>query len=180
MKLYYLILNCVFLFLMLSCHRDTTNFGIENEQSISFDSLHFKRFDDGSPREIGYYRNGVLNGKFFVFDDSGAKIKEIEFRNGKRHGVFKEFYEGKLLFKEEYMNGKKHGDAVYFIPGGDFVHLEGTFLFDKKWGYWIENDAFGILRLTLYENDGQEVILYRDECYFGDGTEQPVPRSPPN
>jgi hypothetical protein len=180
MKLYFLILKSVFLFLMVSCHRDKTFLGTDNEDSISIDSLHIKRFNDGSPREIGYYRNGVLNGKFFVFDDSGAKIKEIEFRNGKMHGVCKEFYDGKMLSKEEYVNGKKHGDAVYFIPGGDFVYLEGTYQFDKKWGYWIENDAFGILRLTLFENDGQEVILYRDESYFRDGTEQPVPRSPPN
>jgi antitoxin component YwqK of YwqJK toxin-antitoxin module len=180
MKLYNLIINCGILFSMMSCYRDNTVHITDNEHSLSIDSLHFKRFDDGSPSEIGFYRNGLLHGKFYVFDDSGAKIKEMEFRNGKINGVYREFFEGKLLFQEEYKNGEEHGNAVYYISGGDFVHLEGTYQFDKKRGYWIEYDAFGVLRLTLYEDDGEEVILFQDESYFGDGTEQPVPRRPPN
>ena len=51
----------------------------------------------------GKILNGELNWKLKAFDDEGELIFEGEYINGKRNGIFIEYYDGEKISETEYL-----------------------------------------------------------------------------
>lgn len=76
-------------------------------QTVSADSLHL------DPAEGLVYFNGKpFTGTSQSFYPNGQMASSIEYRQGKKHGLYRKWYEdGLLSFESEYLDGKQHGTA---------------------------------------------------------------------
>ena len=94
-----------------------------------------------------YYVNGSnqKNGKYIKYDERGLVGVEINYVNGRPHGIAKEYYlpgygfpgDEKLKIEANYVNGKKHGIAkqyVYLTNGEEDLSDGKRFLF-MQWQY---------------------------------------------
>lgn len=87
---------------------------------------------------------------------NGNRIKLLKYKNGKQHGIQKEWYEnGKLKAEETYFEGKMHGAFRYWSEDGDLV---GNSLMDKGNGTIIKYFKNGRIR---------EEVQFKDNSYHG-------------
>ena len=65
------------------------------------------------------YKNGKKHGVQKAYYENGKLMREIPYKNDKIHGVAKGYYEsGKLASETPYQNGKKHGvEKAYYENG---------------------------------------------------------------
>ena len=66
---------------------------------------------------------GKLDGTLVWYSDNGVSIfSEQNYRNGKRNGVCKWFYNNGKLFKSiTYCDGVIHGEALYYSMDGNLT-----------------------------------------------------------
>lgn len=74
--------------------------------------------------KLEYYKNGVLNGKCYEYDDN-LLIAEGCYNMGKKHGYFTTYYKSDKPFsvcvKASYVNDKKDGLFQYFDRDGKLI-----------------------------------------------------------
>jgi antitoxin component YwqK of YwqJK toxin-antitoxin module len=76
-------------------------------------------YENNNLVETCKYINGKLQGKKEIFYLSGKVCSEENYKEGKRHGIFKEYDEqGNLIRKDEYDNGVIVGESLWFYPTG--------------------------------------------------------------
>ena len=114
----------------------------------------------------GEYKNGKRNGKGKEYYDYFAgKLKfEGEFLDGKRNGKGKEyscFYYGTLISDCEYLNGQRNGKFKEYYYNGK-LRAEGEYLNGKKWNIKFYAPS-GDSVYELKEGKGQ-VKEYNDFC----------------
>lgn len=66
---------------------------------------------DGSPHTLETYDAGERTGAFSTWNDDGKLISEGEFLNGKRHGTFRTYTNGKLDVESIWKNGVRQPDS---------------------------------------------------------------------
>ena len=85
---------------------------------------------------IENYKNGKLNGIRTVYFPNGKIAEEVNYTNGLKNGNYKSYSEtGINLEDSNYKNGKYEGKAVYRDPLGN-IAAEGNYKADKKSGIW--------------------------------------------
>lgn len=100
---------------------------------------------------IGLYVCQIINGEevgyakeWIYYNDDQIK-KEIEYFNGKRHGVKREWYNnGQVELEGEYLDDEKHGLWKSWHENGK-PKTEGQYEFALKqgvWRYWDEDGQF--------------------------------------
>ena len=52
--------------------------------------------------------------------------------NGKKNGIGKEYFNGKLIFEGEYLNGEKNGKGKEYYESGQLLFV-GEYLKGKQW-----------------------------------------------
>ncbi len=68
------------------------------------------------------YKDGKLHGLFTGWYENGQKRFEIKYKNGKKQGVKTWWYKnGKKEFEINYENDKKHGPAINWNKNGQIV-----------------------------------------------------------
>ena len=69
------------------------------------------------------YKNGILNGAYFVFFD-GVLNEICNYENGKKNGVSKTFFKtGQIQIIKNYLNDKLHGKYELFNKEGELVEM---------------------------------------------------------
>jgi antitoxin component YwqK of YwqJK toxin-antitoxin module len=132
-----------------------------------------------------YYVNGSnqKNGKYIKYDERGLVGVEINYVNGRPHGIAKEYYlpgygfpgDEKLKMEANYVNGKKHGIAkqhVYLTNGEEDLSDGKRFLF-AQWQY--DNDNI-VHEQTWWYNGNKHYDIYKEngKCtyWYENGTKQ--------
>ena len=88
--------------------------GIKNGLSVIFDNI-------GRFTLKEYYSNGHLEGRR-VKQKFGKAIEESHYKNGILDGPFNTYYDtGSLKIKGFYENGKKEGNMIYYNLNGDVI-----------------------------------------------------------
>jgi len=69
----------------------------------------FTEYYPGQPKMTGTFQNGLKNGEFVHYDNQGKVIKVEFYKEGKKHGIFKEYFRidgfsKNLISKETYTN----------------------------------------------------------------------------
>lgn len=97
--------------------------------------------ENGKPKIIGNWRNGLGNGDFFWYSDYGYKTEKRTFSNGKLVGYIETFWKpsGKLKDKRPIKNGKVHGNSLTFHPNGN-LWSEKEYVVGKQHG--VQRDYF--------------------------------------
>ena len=82
------------------------------------------------------YKNGKLTGKRIVYYPDSKIAEEANYSNGLKNGNYKKYSEtGIILEESNFKNGKYNGKAVYRDPQGN-IAAEGNYTSDKKTGVW--------------------------------------------
>ena len=82
------------------------------------------------------YKNGKLTGKRIVYYPDSKIAEEANYSNGLKNGSYKKYSEtGIVLEESNFKNDKYDGKAVYRDPQGN-IAAEGNYTSDKKTGVW--------------------------------------------
>jgi antitoxin component YwqK of YwqJK toxin-antitoxin module len=95
----------------------------------------FYDYQKTQPNEVYYINSqGQYNGLFTKYDWEGAKAAEVNFTNGLKNGVGKEYYtrngKSKLKISANYKNDQKHGTWItytYVKNGESFYEIQTDF-----------------------------------------------------
>ena len=64
-------------------------------------------YKDGSVKETGFFKEGIPEGKWVSYSESGTKTAELNYADGKRHGEFRVWDEFSKAYVEiHYANGE--------------------------------------------------------------------------
>ena len=100
---------------------------------------------------ISNYRNGVLDGARYEFDDKGSLTSATEYNNGVKEGTEVKFANGIKTQEDVYRNGRKNGKSVSYYTDGS-LKAEGTYVDnvrDNEWNwYYPASEGRNIKRLT--------------------------------
>ncbi len=124
------------------------------------------------------YLNGTREGQAFYYDRNSVLKYSYHYRNGKRHGVGKEYNQDSIVitlfnYYDSYLidrtlinrfdnSGQKSGKWISFYDNGN-KHIETHYLNGKLHGDYIEYDRHGdILTRKTYVN-GEIYVPYPDE-----------------
>ncbi len=109
---------------------------------------------------IGVLKNeksNLRNGKWKEFNKHAILISEGCYVNGRKHGVWREYYDhtGSIMVEEEYLHGTPHGRYASFYPDGQ-LWSEGRFEHGSREGYFKVYDEKGEhIRTLLFVRDKQ-------------------------
>ena len=115
-----------------------------------------------------YSKRTLFTGKLFKLDKKHLVSLFVEnYLNGKRHGIFKRFYQNNLLLEERtYHKGKKEGLHIRYWPNGKLIfkyNLKND-LYDGLSRSW-NQDGFLIQKMNYIK--GKEVG--RQQLWYDDG-----------
>lgn len=142
-------------------------------------ATYYKGKADGLRREFDTLGNVI---KGYIFEDGYLRSEGITDMEGRRQGVWKEYYEtGELKSEGKYVNSKKVDEWKYYFPDKTIEVLgsynkKGQQIGEWKWYYAnhqlmrIENYEDGILEgdFIEYDEDGETVVQGKYE----DGNEE--------
>ncbi len=127
------------------------------------DGKVLKYFSNGNLDQSFENRNGVANGSVNLYDnDSTGKLEDIyTYKDGKKNGVFKNFYNsGELYSLGKYKNDTLIDHIYYFEPNGDTMKIyftwKGSEDFPTK--KWLKN---GQMFYATYLDSTYHKVLYR-------------------
>jgi antitoxin component YwqK of YwqJK toxin-antitoxin module len=124
--------------------------------------------------EYGPSRANERHGNWQVWRDSGEKLEEVRYKDGKRHGPYKRFHaSGDIARQGSYRDDALHGTAVHKRDkgGGGDDPWEGVS--GSVWRSEIDYDMGRVLAVRHFDEDGNRVLK--------DGTELPKqPRGVPS
>ena len=115
-----------------------------------------------------YSKRTLFTGKLFKLDKKHLDTLFVEnYLNGKKHGIFKRFYQNNLLLEERtYHKGKKEGLHIRYWPNGKLIfkyNLKND-LYDGLSRSW-NQDGFLIQKMNYIK--GKEVG--RQQLWYDDG-----------
>ncbi len=95
-----------------------------SDDSAKF-SGEFIEYYPGEPKMTGSFKNGLKEGSFIYYDSENKIIKEENYKEGKRHGLFKKYFNvneitRNLISKEVYSNDS--------LISGYYWHSSGQIL----------------------------------------------------
>lgn len=83
--------------------------------------LREERYPNGKLRTRGRLQNGMRQGLWESFYDTGVKWSDTHYRKGKRHGATASYFEdGKLRYEGFYKNDSPAGVWNFYNPDGSF------------------------------------------------------------
>ena len=130
-------------------------------------------FPDSTVKEIVQRRNGLLDGKAFLFNEDGTKQWEFQYVNDVRDGTQLTYVFGYLTTVEHYKNGKLEGWARYYSTLTGLLKEEGRYSNGKMNGLWYEYYGKELLDIYLYKDDSLIRFVYRNKKY--PDRSQPLP-----
>lgn len=85
---------------------------------------------------LEHYKNGKLEGLKTVYYPNGKIVDEVVYKNGLKEGVYKKYSESGIVMESSFFkNGEYDGEAIYKDPN-DQVVAKGMFKKGKKIGMW--------------------------------------------
>lgn len=104
------------------------------------------------------YQNGLLEGEYKTFYNSGKPTEIAHYKNGLLDSVYRKYsIKGHLYQHFTYKNGKLNGKAVYYNRKTGLLTTKGQFLNDVRTGTW-ENYVEGELVSTEQPNLKKERV----------------------
>lgn len=102
------------------------------------------------------YTDGLLDGEFKTYYNTGEPTEIAYYKNGELDSVYRKYsIKGHLYQHFNYKNGKLNGKAVYYNRKTGELITKGEFLNDKRVGTW-ENYVDGELVSTEQPNKKKE------------------------
>ena len=106
--------------------------------------------------------NGIKDGEFNVFSESGKKLISGAIKKNKNEGLWQYFYpDGPIESEGYFKNDAVNGDWYWYYPSGK-LKATGNYIDGKKNGKWTVYDEYGkVLSEKVFRNDA-EVVEMKD------------------
>jgi len=92
-----------------------------------------------------YDAEGRKHGPWIEYRFNGKVWAKCEYIHGKQHGPWIEYYNnGQIYITGEYIHGRAHGSWMMLHNNGKLCYKQ-TFDMDKRIGYFVHYNIFGIL-----------------------------------
>lgn len=145
--------------------------GFESEK-IS-DELRYVSHTKGEYLKVeGYVREGKKDGVWIIYYPERRKIERIEpYHDGQLHGRVKEFsLNGNMTLDAAYKNGRKHGSYREYKFGHPLAlaNFENGQLDGERYIYFSDKDNLGTVQQKIEYRDGKKHGLHQ---YFNDKEE---------
>lgn len=99
----------------------------------------------------------VKNGMFIVYNDSGGRMIEGNYRDGVQEGDWTMWYEnGQRSAIDHYQNGLQDGWHISWYANGRKA-LEGSYREGKREGVWTRWDPSGLTSKEIRYKDGKVI-----------------------
>ena len=114
------------------------------------------------------YDQGIHNGKFVTFYQSGDTTEILYYDDGLKHGPWKQFYKGDRIKTDgNYVKDTLNGPITFYHKNGRMMMI-GTYEMGLSHGTWKHFNEQGKLELIEYFDDGvktgqETVIEFRKE-----------------
>ena len=108
-----------------------------------------------------YSKRTLFTGKLFKLDEKYLDTLFVEnYLNGKKHGIFKRFYQNNLLLEERtYHKGKKEGLHIRYWPNGKLIFK-----------YNLKNDLYDGLSRSWNQDGFLRQLNHQQDSWFYDFT----------
>lgn len=136
---------------------------LESEYHIKngeFDGSFKTYYETGVIKKTGSFFKGLQNGNFTEYNEVGNITLSYTMKNDKLDGVAKYYTNSKVVKEVEYKNGILHGiykEFLYDDDGIQIFRLEGLYVNEKKNGLWqffyTKNGENRLLSSENYSND---------------------------
>ena len=103
-----------------------------------------KKFDNGF-LVTGTWKNGIVNGKCKLVDDSGNLVFEGMVKDNKAEGFGIIYSDDSIIYKGGFIEGKKDGEGVFYWPDGSYYK-----------GEWKDDKRNGIGKFIAVDNSSYE------------------------
>lgn len=136
-------------------------------------------YSDGDTLMVQNYSEGLLNGRFIEYSDSGTFVakgqyidgfeegywkyqlgdikSEGTYSEGRRYGIWKNYFDnGKLNFEGSFVDDNPDGKHYYYWDNG-YVKENGTYIMGKRNGNWCRYNYDGTLFMTTLFRNGAEI-----------------------
>jgi antitoxin component YwqK of YwqJK toxin-antitoxin module len=154
----YITIILVIIFLGFSCQRARL-FKTQNEtievKSINKNEKEIRTyFPNGRIMSIGFYNNGLKEGRFIWCYMNGEISKEVYYSNDLENGEYREFHQnGKLKIEGEFLNGKKTNTWKEYYENGNVKNI-GFFYDGIQINEYNTFYANGLKRMSAFYLDG--------------------------
>jgi antitoxin component YwqK of YwqJK toxin-antitoxin module len=137
--------------------------GIGNYQSKNKDSI-WNYFSDGGILYLQEsYKNGIKHGAFRQLNSEKVLIEETNWNEGVKHGSWKKFFQdGEIMWESNYVNGKLEGKVKSYYKSGK-VYKEGAFKNDLMEGEWRTYDENGVVEKVYQYTKGVSPAAVADD-----------------
>ncbi|PKP27531.1 MAG: hypothetical protein CVU06_01765 [Bacteroidetes bacterium HGW-Bacteroidetes-22] len=124
------------------------------------------------------YKNGIPEGRWAAYFAADSVTAQIQmWKAGSRNGLYREFFQtGSVKFEMNYADDKAQGVVQGWLPEG-ILQFKGNYNNGKKDGEWLFYTIDGKLKKKeVYQNGA----ILTAETYIKDETEEAVPIDPVN
>ena len=132
------------------------------------DGNYLTYYNNGSPNQIGNYKDGKLDGIQLKYYENNVKASEINFKDGLKFGTSKSYSKNGLLIENESYTIIKQNDELLSVKDGEYtcygeinqqILAQGLYKNGKKDGLW----------QNWYTNGKRaSVISYKEDLYVGE------------
>lgn len=113
---------------------------------------------NGKLRNTHSYKNGELDGPWFMYRYNGQVWWKGEYKNGERDGPSVRYHRnGELSYKVTYKNGKEEGPEVHYYENGQ-LKSKVTYRNGKREGPWVDYYGHGQLKGNGTYRNGERVF----------------------
>lgn len=132
---------------------------LEFKLNYDNDTVVYKEayYENGILESKTSYKFGTVNGLYQRFSEEGIKIKEGQYKDTYKDGVWKIYdkKKGRLISEISYANDNENGDCTFYNKAKT-PSLKGQYLNGKKDGVWKEFDLAGdLVKETEYDKGKQ-------------------------
>lgn len=133
------------------------------EYKINYDNDHIvykeQYFENGTLKSKTSYRYGSINGLYERYNEDAIKIKEGNYVDTYKDGIWKiyEGRKGRLQSEMTYKNDKLNGLAKFYDTKSKTLKIQGKYLNGKQHGVWKHFDAAKELIKEVEYTKGRQI-----------------------
>ena len=134
---------------------------VDSSEVLTRDGYVYKKFSTKkfTGKVIGQIQytvvDGLREGEYTAFLESGALYQKGSYQNGKKSGRWETYFNnGQLMYFVNYRNGLLEGPVEHYYRNGQ-IQMKGSHQNDKHHGKWwiYDLDNIGVLKYErIYEN----------------------------
>lgn len=113
---------------------------------------YFEYYETGIPKITADMHEGKINGQYFQMNQRGGIEISCYIKNNKLHGLYRDYHpNGKQKTEGFYKEGKQHGTIIEYDIEEKIIKISD--FYEGKLCKCEEYDKYGVCSLTIFSNE---------------------------